>query len=140
MPRLWEQGRENFPEEYALTQREAVRVGNAQRIINDVLKRYIATDERGNISYVLNSSSASAVYEAFNKKGPNFKNLVKLSERVLASEWYTLTIATEEKVLETAGPGYMVLYLVTRDSFAENKVVKAVREPIDKPIMSAAER
>ena len=140
MPRLWEQGRENFPEEYALTQREAVRVGNAQRIINDVLKRYIATDERGNISYVLNSSSASAVYEAFNKKGPNFKNLVKLSERVLASEWYTLTIATEGKVLETAGPGYMVLYLVTRDSFAENKVVKAVREPIDKPIMSAAER
>lgn len=136
MPRVWQKGREDFPEEYALTQREAVRVGNAQRIINDVLKRYIATDEQGNISYVLNTSSAAAVGEAFKKKGPSFKNLVKLSQRVLASEWYTLTLATEEKVLDEAGPGFMVLYLVTRDSFAENKVVKAVREPIEGPLFN----
>lgn len=132
MSLVWPDGRETYPEEYALTKRESVRVTTAKRIIDDVLTEFVGTDEAGNIAYVISPESAEAIRAALSRKWKTYTSLFKLARRVLSGDWYTLVLSTNEKVLDEAGPGYLAMYLITRQSYEKGQIESVVKEPVNK--------
>lgn len=129
MSEVWKEGREDHPQEYALTKAEARRVVAFHRIISAAVSAHPAKDAENRQGLTLTPESMEAIAAACKQKRVSLAGIARLADKVFSYQWYTLVLAADPATLAAMEDGYIAHYLITKESYAENKLT-VVKEPL----------